>query len=203
MSAALVAGILLCGGRSQRMGLDKAFLPQAGEHLLTWQIRRLLPCVSQLVVAAGWQQPLPPLPPQILVHHDREPFPGPLAAIAAAWSFLAANTPPLPLFVLGVDMVGFEPRLLTVLLALIGDCEAVVCRSAGQPQPLAALYHPAARSKLSFCLHSGERALHQWLSHLRVRWVEEEEWLAAGVTRNCFLNLNTWADYKEWCSAVT
>lgn len=203
MTAAPVAGILLCGGRSQRMGLDKALLPLAGKPLLTWQIHRLLPCVSQLVVAAGWRQVLPMLPASVLVHHDSEPFPGPLAAIAGAWSLSLAIHPPLPLLVLGVDMVGFEPGLLTVMLALLDEFEAVVCRSGGQPQPLAALYHPSALSKLSTCLLNGERAMHQWLNRLRVRWVEEAAWQTAGIPPTCFLNLNSRAEYEAWCSLVT
>ena len=49
-----VAGVILAGGRSSRMGgTDKALLPLAGETLLARAIARLAPQVSHIVISAN------------------------------------------------------------------------------------------------------------------------------------------------------
>ena len=61
-----IAGIILCGGRSTRMGTSKALLPFGGETMLQRIVRLLGTVASPLVVVAAAGQPLPNLPPRTL-----------------------------------------------------------------------------------------------------------------------------------------
>ncbi len=79
-----VAGILLAGGRSQRMGRDKATLPWHGSTLA----RRALGLLARVaeppvVVVCAPGQELPALPGWVQVVRDPEPGLGPLAGLAA------------------------------------------------------------------------------------------------------------------------
>ena len=53
--------IVLAGGRSERMGREKATLPFAGETLLAHVVRRVAPLVLEVVVVGRPGQALPPL----------------------------------------------------------------------------------------------------------------------------------------------
>ncbi|HUR55514.1 MAG TPA: NTP transferase domain-containing protein, partial [Gemmataceae bacterium] len=56
------AGIVLCGGRSSRMGRAKAWLPFGGETMLQRVVRVVGEVVSPVVVVAAAGQDVPPLP---------------------------------------------------------------------------------------------------------------------------------------------
>lgn len=72
-------GIVLCGGRSSRMGRAKAWLPWFGRSMLEHVVGSLAPAVDEVLVVTSRELDLPPLPARIV--EDREPDRGPLAGI--------------------------------------------------------------------------------------------------------------------------
>src|SRR5687768_16956398 len=84
-------GVILCGGQSTRMGIDKTSLPFGTETMLQRVVRLLGEAVQPLVVVAGRDQELPALPPSVLVTRDRRSGRGPLEGIAAGLSALAGK----------------------------------------------------------------------------------------------------------------
>src|SRR5437763_5113311 len=78
-----VAGIVLCGGQSSRMGRPKAWLPFAGEVMLPRVARLLAEVVAPVVVVAAPGQDVPPLPGGVEVVRDPERGRGPLQGLAA------------------------------------------------------------------------------------------------------------------------
>ena len=89
-----VAGVILAGGRSSRMGMtDKALLPLAGKPLLAHVIARLAPQVADIVVSAnGDLSRFAPfgLP---VVADSVAGYPGPLAGVLAGLEWAAVNRP--------------------------------------------------------------------------------------------------------------
>ncbi len=79
----ITGGIILCGGKSSRMGWSKATLPFGPELMLQRVARLLSEVVSPLVVVAAPQQELPPLPREIQVVRDRREGRGPLEGLCA------------------------------------------------------------------------------------------------------------------------
>ena len=61
------AGIVLCGGKSTRMGTSKALLPFGPETMLQRVVRLLGEVVAPIVVVAASDQTLPDLPPGVIV----------------------------------------------------------------------------------------------------------------------------------------
>ncbi|MGH8091845.1 MAG: molybdenum cofactor guanylyltransferase [Chthoniobacterales bacterium] len=180
------SAVLLAGGKSSRMGSDKAFLEFDGKPLWRRQIetlRRLGP--EQLMISGPrrteWNA--------YEIVADDVVDAGPLAGVAAA---LQKCSKPL-LAVLAVDLPWMTADFLRSVLALCGDGRGAVPRSAHGFEPLAALYPANCASQAAAALRSGDfsmqnfirRAIEQGL--LVEREISEEETLL-------FTNLNTPAD---------
>jgi molybdenum cofactor guanylyltransferase len=151
-----VAGILLAGGRSQRMGRDKASLPWHGSTLARRAAGLLARCSEPpVIVVCAPGQELPPLPDWVEVVRDAEPGLGPLAGLAAGLAVAEAHAPVAA--VCAVDAALAHPAVLLALLALLGDEPAVVPHSEGRPQPLFAVYRTELADLAAELVADGER----------------------------------------------
>jgi molybdopterin-guanine dinucleotide biosynthesis protein A len=130
-------GFVLAGGRSTRMGQDKALLQLAGRPLLDLALDKLraLPLAAAPRIAA----PRSDLRSHAGVIADLHPGCGPLSGIEAA---LAASTQPLNVF-LPVDIPLLPAHFLLWMLQRAETTGALmtVPRITGWPQPLCAVYH--------------------------------------------------------------
>src|SRR5690242_19240072 len=81
-------GIVLCGGRSSRMGRPKAWLPFGGEFMLQRVVRILRGVVDPVAVIAAPGQDVPPLPKDVGIIRDEIEGKGPLAGLAAGLAAL-------------------------------------------------------------------------------------------------------------------
>lgn len=131
--------VILAGGKSSRMGRDKAFLEINGQPLLLRQI--------EIVRAAGAGEIL--ISGRVgrdysrfglRVVQDERPEAGPLAGIHAAMSVVRGSR----LLVLAVDLPAMNTEFLRNLAAAAAG-GGVVPRIAGQVEPLAAIYPCSAR----------------------------------------------------------
>src|SRR3954447_24085949 len=76
--------LILCGGKSSRMGRDKATLPFGPELMLQRVVRLLSDTVDpeHMLVVAAPNQTLPELPKSVKVARDDAEFRGPLQGLA-------------------------------------------------------------------------------------------------------------------------
>ena len=85
-----LAGIVLCGGKSTRMGVPKATLPFGPETMLQRVVRLLGTVVDPIVVVGARDQELPALPPAVLITRDERDARGPLEGLRAGLTALPA-----------------------------------------------------------------------------------------------------------------
>jgi molybdopterin-guanine dinucleotide biosynthesis protein A len=135
-----IAGIVLAGGRSSRMGTPKAALEWHGSTLL----RRTAGILSRVtdgpvVVVRAPGQALPALPPQVEVVADPAEGLGPVQGIAAGLAALSGRADIA--FVSSTDMPFLHPAFVRrVLCALADGADVGLPLARGYPQPLAAAY---------------------------------------------------------------
>ena len=153
-----IAGAVLCGGKSSRMGSPKAWLPFAGEPLLSRVVARIAAAgLAPIVVVAAPGQDLPPLPPAVEIVRDpiegRGPLVGILAALDAVGDRAAAT------FVSSTDAPFLAPELVRRMVALRASADppwdAVVPRASGHHHPLATLYGAATRATMRELVEAG------------------------------------------------
>lgn len=179
-----LAGLVLCGGGSRRMGREKALLEVGGHPLVLHVAERVAKVADPVLLAPGSPGRLGPLGyPEVA---DVLPGAGPLAGLAAG---LQAS-PHALLVVVAVDMPSASPHVLALLADLHRGEHAVVPVTAAGPQPLHALYARDALPILRRNLLGGRQAVREALRDLRVRWVPEAEWRKVDPSGRFSLNLN-------------
>src|SRR4051812_22039688 len=116
-----VGGVILCGGKSSRMGTSKALLPFGPELLLQRVARLLGEVVSPLVVVAAADQELPPLPQNVLVARDEHPERGPLEGLLAGLIAIAPHAEAA--YVTSCDAPLLQAAFVRDLIARLGEHE--------------------------------------------------------------------------------
>lgn len=206
-----VTGILLAGGRSRRMGRDKAWVELAGRPLIRWALDALGQATdSQMIVARDAESAERLAELGIPVVIDDLAARGPLTGLHAGLK--AADTDLC--LVLACDMPLVRPALLHLLTGAIGAWDAAVpysgeallpgpvasgatrARDAGL-QPLLAAYRRACLPSLSRLLLGGPLPTMALLSLVRSRVIPPEQWQEADPDGRSFLNINTQQDLDE------
>lgn len=185
-----IVGVVLTGGKSRRMGRDKAALRIAGEGLRERAVRLLSSMSEEVLLAAGGESHDSLASGMAEDSPERvpdAPGKGPAAGILGA----AAARPGQSLLVLACDMPRVNVALLRSLTAVAGDW--VVPRWRGSLEPLCALYRPPALLALASRVAAGAYGLQALglAKELRVRYFEGTELSLLGEPSHLFFNVNT------------
>ena len=201
--SAPVVGAVLAGGRSGRMGSDKAWLDWHGSTLLERTVAGLRRALTgPVVVVRSRGQRLPALPADVLVIDDPAPGRGPLQGLATA---LAVADAPL-VFACSTDLPLLHPALVRSLLARAQSqpqAEVVLPLVHGRRQHLTAFYRTAAAGRAAELVGSGRLAVADLVEALTAVLIDESELLAdpavaaADPRLESFVNLNTPGDYTR------
>lgn len=159
-----LSGVVLCGGRSLRMGRDKARLELAGRSLLERAIDALDPICTRVFLATGSEARYEELGREVVLDGDSDA--GPLAGLVAALEVCPTEW----LAVVGCDMPGARPELFGELLAVArdGGYDLVVAESGAGTEPLLAIYHRRCAVAARRTLDAGRRRLVDFHEGLKV-----------------------------------
>ncbi|MFZ0180461.1 MAG: molybdenum cofactor guanylyltransferase [Candidatus Dormiibacterota bacterium] len=185
-----LAGVVLCGGRSARMGVDKATITFEGTTLLERALIRLDPVCDPVLIAAG------AAPREVagrLSVADPVPGAGPLGGLVAA---LRASPHQL-LAVVAVDLPWIDPHLIRMLAARISDGDVAVCETARGIEPLHAVYATSMLASAEAALAGSDRSLRHLIDESKAVRITEREWRAAGISDRFTRNVNTPQDLVE------
>jgi molybdopterin-guanine dinucleotide biosynthesis protein A len=187
-----VTAFILAGGKSLRMGRDKAFLEYQGRTLLARALD-LARSVAAEVRIVGSKEKFAAFAPVV---EDVFPDCGPLAGIHAA---LLASATELNMM-LAVD----TPRISTAFLKYVirqaraaPEVAAVVPRAGGGWQPLCALYRSEFASVAESALRAGRNRIDPLFGVVRTRVIEESELEQANFSTGMFCNLNSPEEWAE------
>lgn len=183
--------IILCGGRSSRMGCDKALLPFGDETMLA-RVTGIVGSVvdnSCIVVIAAAGQELPELDPAIRIVRDSVEFAGPLAAISQAASELAEVD---SIFITGCDTPLLKSEVLEFLFAQLGNHAAVLPEDAERLYPLCGVYRTEV-----FKGDSNLRSMRDFVKHTNAERIETGLLRSVDPDLLSLRNINTRQDYLD------
>ena len=178
---------IIAGGKSRRMGRDKAFVELAGKALIERVIERsadLGQAETILITNTPAQYAHLGLP----MYQDVLPEKGSLGGIYTA--LVQAQCPDV--LVLACDMPFVSADLLRFMIAQLGDdIDIVVPRVDGYPQGLHAIYKKTCIEPIAGQLAADRLKIIRFYDKMRVRYLDEAEYAGFDPQGLSFANLNT------------
>jgi molybdopterin-guanine dinucleotide biosynthesis protein A len=187
-----VTAFILAGGKSSRMGADKAFLNFDGRTLLNRALELARSITGEVRIVGGLEKFARFAP----VVEDIFPGQGPLGGIHAA---LRSSTSDLNLM-LAVDAPFVSRALLQYLIREAHhtpEATVVVPCCNRHRQPLCAIYRREFADSAEKALIAGKNRIDVLFDTVKCRVIEEEELERAGFSAALFCNLNTPEDVKQ------
>jgi len=186
-----VTAFVLAGGKSRRMGADKAFLRWGDESLLDRELK-LARAVAEEVRIVGDGKKFGGFGCVVVedIYRDRGPLGGIHAALTGSGSELN--------LMLAVDLPLMTPEFLTYLISQARKAGAIVTvpNAGGGLQPLCAVYRREFAGIAEASLRAGKNKIDPLFAKVKTRVIEEEELVGAGFSPEMFRNVNTPEDLK-------
>jgi molybdenum cofactor guanylyltransferase len=209
------AGLIICGGRSSRMGTPKPWLDFNGRTLLEHMMGIIGRHASPLIIAAAQNQHLPSLPGDAIRVEDRSSDRGPMEGLCLGLR-AAEQAGREAVFAAAVDLPLLEPALIPRMTALIGPSDdAAVAVIEGVRQPLCAVYRCRLHHVAQQLIDDGVHALQELLNCLKataanlktpgteagryggLREIQPGEYADIDPRGFSFRNINTQEDYMR------
>jgi len=186
-----LTAFILAGGRSRRMGQDKAFLELGGRTLLSRALDLANAVAPTVRIVASQEKFLTVARTIEDVFSDC----GPLAGIHAALSFTKTELN----LMLAVDLPFVEANFLTYLIAQASQVSALVTvPEAGKGfQPLCAIYRRDFREVAEQALKKKKNKIDSLFSDVETRVISEPEMTRMGFSAKMFQNLNTPEEFSK------
>ncbi len=190
----ITGGIVLCGGKSTRMGTSKALLPFGPETMLQRVVRLLTEVVTPIVAVAAVEQVLPDLPENVIVTRDEREGRGPLEGLRSGLKALPQSVEAA--YVTSCDVPLLVPGFVQQMLEFARGHDIAVMEIDGFAHPLSAVY---SRATLPFIedLLAHDRLRPAFLFEaVKTRRVSPQE-ITSDPELLTLRNLNTREDYKK------
>jgi molybdopterin-guanine dinucleotide biosynthesis protein A len=158
------SAVLLCGGESRRMGIDKATLRWRGRPLWEWQLETLRALeADEIFVSARTEQPWRPPTARLVL--DGDVSRGPLSGLTAALRQCESSH----LIALAIDLPFVTSSYLNSLCAFAAPGVGVVAINGTRAEPLAAIYPRESLAYLEAAVNSTRHALQPLINDLLAR----------------------------------
>lgn len=176
-----ITAIILAGGKSIRMGTDKALLEMEQTTLLEKVIRLCETFTTQILISSdnpehekfGYK-----------IIHDEIKNCGPLGGIYTCLKHSETDWN----FVISVDSPFVEQDFVSFFISEIADFDAIVPIHKNGKEPLIALFQKGCVKTIHENIMSGDNKMHNLLEKINTKFVDSQKWVAKYPT--LFRNLN-------------
>ena len=188
--------VLLAGGKSSRMGRNKALLPIGGTLNISRIADELQKATNEVLIITNSPEDYRFL--QLPLIPDIHEGLGPMAGLQAGMSSSQTDLH----FLTACDMPFIQAETAKEILGFyIPEIDAVIPEINGRLQPLFAVYHKRCLPVLSDCLLKKELKMTRFLEKIRVKVIKETDFKSYHQDperfSHLFFNMNTMEDYQQ------
>jgi len=181
-----MSAIILTGGQSHRMGVEKALLKINGIPLIQQVAQNVAPYCHEIIISAHSIENFSGLPYRVVI--DREPFQGPLMGILSGLEASHSNIN----FIVACDIPELDISLLQEMRTWAENYEIVVPMTQDHKlEPLLAFYHRNLIPRIEALLKKGIRKIIELYPLAQVKYIPF-------TPNGWYYNLNTEKDYLEY-----
>jgi molybdopterin-guanine dinucleotide biosynthesis protein A len=186
-----MTSIILAGGKSSRLGQNKALETIGAKSLIQWVVDHLATLGTEIIIATAHGETIPcSSSTEIRIAADLYPGKGPLVGI---YSGLIASSCPRAI-VVGCDMPFLSVGLLDYMLQISSTFDVVVPQTRAKVEPLCAVYSKNCLASIHNLLERDELRLSELINMVKVRYIKEDEINRFDPEHLSFFNVNTQAD---------
>jgi molybdopterin-guanine dinucleotide biosynthesis protein A len=186
-----VSAAVMAGGRSRRMGQDKAWLDVGDGRAIVRRVVDVLADVADEVLIVANDGRYGTL--GVRVVPDRFPEGGVLGGIATGVGAATHDR----VLIAACDMPFLEPAVFRLLVARCADVDVVMPKVGDDFETLHALYTKACLPAMERALAAGKMRVISFFPDVRVRVLGEEELRAVDPELRSFTNVNTPEELAE------
>ncbi len=193
MAGNLITGAILAGGRSRRLGRDKATIPLAGKPLAHWVGYALSPLVGECWLITN--QPLAHLSLGYPLLIDALPGRGALGGLLSIMLVARGSH----VLLAPCDTPFLQPTLLAAILAAARQAnpDAVVCHSSRGLEPLPGLFSCRLLPRVQAQVQGDDLRLRTLLDACRTTILSPEDVTRHDPQELSFFNINTPRDWEQ------
>jgi molybdopterin-guanine dinucleotide biosynthesis protein A len=185
-----MTGAVLAGGRSSRMGTNKALIEFGGTPIIERLLGAIRPLFQEVAIVANDADAFAGL--SVPVWPDRIPGTGALGGIYTAVSRAQFSYT----FCIACDMPFPAAAVIAYLRDQTPGYDVVVPRTADGYHPLHAVYGKSCLPAMEAMLRAGLLRVDRLFPAVRLRTVEERELRPLDPALRCLVNVNTWQDLQ-------
>ncbi|HLC21561.1 MAG TPA: molybdenum cofactor guanylyltransferase [Candidatus Methylomirabilis sp.] len=186
-----MTGIVLAGGKSSRMGLNKAFIEFGGKRLIEATVARLAGLFPEVLIIANDLEPYAYLGVRVIP--DLIPNSGSLGGI---YTGLSAAAHPAGFFV-ACDMPFLNPALIALVVREAEGSDVVVPRVEGELQPMHAVYAKSCLPFIKEAIDLRMLKIARFFPKVKVKIIEEPALRAVDPHLLGLMNVNTPLELEE------
>jgi len=183
-----ISGFVLAGGKSSRLGTDKALLIIQNESLLARMIGLIRPHCQTLAISG---QNLDYENFNLVMVPDLFPNCGPIAGIYSSLLYSLNDWN----LIVSVDVPFLNDDLIGLLLANIGEYDCIIPTHHAGIEPLVGLYNRRILPAIKDMIDNGDYKLTRFLEIVNTRYVDCSELLR--IYPRLFMNINRIEDYRS------
>ena len=166
-----ITGIILAGGKSSRMGSDKALLPINGVPMLRLVCDRALSICDRIYVVTPWRERYQHIIPARCQFIDEVQPQGEANAPILGFAQGLAQVTTEWVLLLACDLPQLQVDVLQEWVKQLDNCSAIALlpRHAKGWEPLCGFYHRDSLTILTEFINTGERSFQHWLQQQTVQ----------------------------------
>jgi molybdopterin-guanine dinucleotide biosynthesis protein A len=185
-----IGAVILAGGKSNRMGKNKAFLPLGDKPLFEHVLKICARLFKDIMVIT--KEPHPFLRYPVKVERDLVEA----GALGGLYTGLFFSLTPF-VFCVACDMPFLKEGLVKYLLSLRNGYDAVVPMGPDGLHPLCAVYSKSCLNPIEKSLSEGNKKISSFFKEVKLRLVEVDEVRVFDPHFLSFFNINTPSDLKR------
>ena len=180
-----ITGIILCGGKSVRMGENKAFIQIEGVPIINriydlfkGLFREVIIVTNQTDLFSGFDSK---------IYSDLIPGKGALGGLYTGIVFASFQHS----FCVACDMPFIKKSLVQYLIEEIDDADVVIPRTKDGLEPLHAIYSKNCVNPIRRMIEEGKSKIIDIYGHVKVKIIDEKDFFRYDPERESFINVNT------------
>jgi molybdopterin-guanine dinucleotide biosynthesis protein A len=186
-----MTSIILAGGKSSRLGRNKALQVIESKSLIQWVVDRLAIFSTEIIIATADGEAIPcSSATRIKTVADIYPGKGPLVGIYSG--LIAASS--TRAIVVGCDTPFLSISLLEYMTQICSTFDVIVPRMKNKLEPLCAVYSKNCSDPIQDLLGQDERQIRKLFSMVKVKYIEEDEINRFDPKHLSFFNINNQDD---------